>query len=159
MKFILKKVKYRHVPYVIFLLLIFFLLSILVIYKLQKTNYKYANLPAKKVTEADAGKVKLPLDLNNRNINAFYLYYGFAGYVKEVKKVEDGVQIVLVTEESGLPNIVVKEPESIINLIKKGKATGVVGINALRAGQNVDISAFFNHKTNEWIIKNVNILE
>lgn len=159
MKFAIKKGNFKRIPYLVFLLLIFFLFSTLVLYKLQSISIKSGNSSKGNGSTNDSSKIDLPVDLKNKSITSFYVSYGFSGPVKELKKVEGGLEIVLEASGNGLPRFIVNQKDTKFSILKTDRTSVPTEMSNLKAGQNVFVSSIYFPDRKEWVTWSVNIYE
>lgn len=101
-------------------------------------------------------KINLPLNLNNRNITTVYLAYNFFGPIKELKKVPDGVQIILDTSEENLPLFLVNDRDTKIFIVKNDRQVPT-SIDDLKPGLQVAISTTYDLKYHIWVTRTIHI--
>lgn len=101
-------------------------------------------------------KINLPLNLNSRNITTVYLAYNFFGPIKELRKVPDGVQIILDTSEENLPLFLVNDRDTKIFIIKNDRQLPT-SIDDLKPGLQVAISTTYDLKYHIWVTRTIHI--
>lgn len=150
----MKIIKFKNFPIFIF----FILLSATIAVNFPNIKSFLKKVPI--TADVDkAGKIELPVSLNNRNVNNVYLTYTFFGPIKEVKKLPDGTEIILETSEKDLPQFIITQKD--VKIFKVGQGTNITpaGIDDLRKGAHVSISTTYDLKTHLWITRSVHIID
>lgn len=144
----------KNLPVFVFFIL---LIAIIAVNSAQIKQFFTKTVPTVEMDKA--GKIDLPVSLNNLNVSNVYLAYNFFGPIKEIKRVPAGVEIILETSQRDLPQFIITP--DVTKIFKIGQDTDVtsVTIEDLRKGGRVSISTTYDLKTLLWIARTVHILD
>lgn len=112
----------------------------------------------KKGTQVDVPKNKynLPIKEDSINVSSVLIHYFFTGKLKELKKTDGGTQIIYENTDPALPILIATSKTRISKITPPYDVNHTfIGINELKVGQTIDISAEFDIKTDLWSVLDV----
>lgn len=135
------------------LLFIVLVLSIGLLLSIQNNNvgdlFRYFTKDRNEISKLNPESVRLPVSLNNKNVNNVYLTYNFFGQLREIKNQDSNPQVILDPSEPGLPDFLIDPETQFYNVDSNDKILPGT-IDDLKVGTRLSISATYELKDESW---------